>query len=212
MLTIYLHESQRALLSSLKTIFSDLTPTKRSIYPNYREYHATPRAGLASLEQKSWLRHHHVLYYDTEQLFEHRMRIFLRRVTLDPQMERTVSLSFGSVEEKPGMHRVRLRSRELETTLYLLPDWSGQSRPPFEGSVGTLLVRREDQKLTATRFHERGWLDRTLAQFPTEEEMTTWLLEHCYLQMYSFSYQPDICGLYCLVHEHGIAQILRSNE
>lgn len=212
MLTIYLHESQRALLSSLKSVFPDIVPTKRSIYPNHREYHASLRAGLASLEQTHWLRDHFVLYFDRDRLLEHRTRTFLRHTTLDPQVPRTVSLSFSRAEEQPGIRCVRLRSREQEATLYLLPGWTGQARLPFEGAVGTVLVSREGEQLTATRFHERGCLSRQLARCSTEAEMTAWLLEHRYLQIYSFAYHPDICGLYCLIHDRGLAEILRVNE
>lgn len=39
--------------------------------------------------------------------------------------------------------------------------------------------------------------------------MTCWLLSQRYIHLYCFSHVPDICGLYCRIHDDGIPEIAR---
>jgi hypothetical protein len=212
MLTIYLHRSQQTLLPTIKERWPDLA-LARSLYPNF----ATYRIGLAPtrdecLAQKTWLVEHHVLYMDREALRLRRIRAVFQHTLLEPEEQRSPSVSFTRVErDDPSRHRVRLRSRHSDqaVTLYLDPDWSGHERAPFDTWVGPLWVCRGGEHLHVYCVNERGLLSHIVRCFSTEEELLCWLLEQRYLHLYCFSFTADICGLYCRIHDDGLPDLAR---
>jgi hypothetical protein len=209
MLIIYLHCSQQPLLDEITHVCPDLTPARKSLYPGYRTYHAALAEGEAGLIQKVWLTSKSVLYVDTEAVRARRARVFVRHALLRPDEDRALSFSFARVADHPGYHRLRVRSRTCEATLYLRENWTGREQVPFAFWVGAIWVCRQPSGLVAYALNERGLLDRIIHCLPTEEEMTCWLLSQRYIHLYCFSHTPDICGLYCRIHDDGIPEIAR---
>lgn len=210
MLTIYLHNSQQALLTELRKVWPDLCLAPRSAYPGYATYRVPLADGNEGLVQKSWLLEHRVLYMDIEALRERRARAFMRNALLDPHEYHALSFSFARVRSyDPQRHRIRVRSHEHEATLYLSEEWTGRERAPFGTWVAPLWVCRQENNLLAYSMNERGLLSYVVRCFPSEEEMLSWLLESRYLQIYCFSFTPQICGLYCRIHDDGIPDIAR---
>jgi hypothetical protein len=213
MLVIYLHHSQVGLLEVLREVCPDLALAPRSLYPGYVTYRAALAEGKAGLGQTACLRKLHILYLDTEAMRERRARAFMRYAALEPDGERALSFSFARVQaDDPRCHRVRVRSRESEATLYLRENWTGREQAPFASWVGALWVYREEDRLMAYSMNERGLPERLLSCQFSEHAMDAWLLENRYLRLYRLSHTPDPCGLYCRIHEDGLPDVTRADR
>ncbi len=213
MLTIYLHTSQQGLLEQIRHICPGLEAARQSVYPGYKTYHAyLAERKEEVLRQKGWLVAHQVLFLDTEEMRERRARAFMQRAALSPEQSCALSVSFKRVGNDPACHSLCVRSGEREATLYLLPGWSGRQRVPFHLWVGAIYVARQPDALTVHCFKTNGCLGHEIWRQRTDEEMTRWLLEKRYVQIYCFSCQPDVCGLYCRIHDDGVPEMLRVDE
>lgn len=212
MLNIYLHRSQETLLEEIKEVFPDLEKAARSAYPNYTTYHAYLSEQDQGRRQRDWLAAHSVLFIDTERVRERRARAFMRHATLGPEEETPLALSFARVENDPDFHRVTVSSRQRQATLYLLAGWTGREHAPFHLWVGAVYVVRENNDLVVYCFDATGRLDHEIYRLPTAEEMTRWLLDRRYLQIYCLTSTPGVEGLYLRVREDGLPEMLRMDE
>ncbi len=212
MLTIYLHRSQEALLAELKEVFPDLEAAARSVYPDYTTYHAYASEQDQGRRQKGWLLDHNVLFIDTERVRERRVRAFLRRATLGPEEDAPLAIAFARVENDPDFHRVTFSSRQHQATLYLSAGWTGREYTPLHLWIGAIYVVQEQDALVVYCFGAGGRLDHEIYRLSTADEMTRWLLESRYLQIYCLTSTPGVEGLYLRVREDGLPEMLRMDE
>lgn len=212
MLTVYLHRSQEALLEEIKKVLPDLEEAARSVYPNYTTYHAYLSEQDQGRRQRGWLMAHSVLFIDTERVRERRARAFMRQATLGPEEDAPLAFSFARAENDPDFHSVTVRSRHHQATLYLSAGWTGREHTPFHLWIGAIYVVQENNALAAYCFDAAGCLDHEIYRLPTAEEMTRWLLDRRYLQIYCLTPRPGVEGLYLRVREDGLPEMLRMDE
>lgn len=212
MLTIYLHCSQEALLADLKEMFPDLEVAARSAYPNYTTYHAYLSGQDQGRRQKGWLMAHSVLFLDTERVRERRVRAFLRHATLGPEEDVPLAIAFARVENDPDFHCVIASSRQHQATLYLSAGWTGREHAPLHLWIGAIYVVQENDALVVYCFDASGRLDHEIYRLPSADEMTRWLLDRRYLQIYCLTPTPGVEGLYLRVREDGLPEMLRMDE
>jgi hypothetical protein len=208
-LTIYLHRSQEALLEELRGMFPDLEAAAHSAYPCYTTYHAYLSEEDQGRRQKGWLTAHYVLFVDTERVRERRARVFVRHASLAPEEDAPLALSFARVENDPDFHRMTISSRQHQATLYLSAAWTGREHTPFHLWLGAIYVVQEKEALVVYCFDAAGRMDHEIYRLPTVEEMTRWLLERRYLQIYALTPTPGVEGLYLRLHEDGLPEMLR---